>query len=69
MIIKLAWVKGYGVRVAGEDEAVTAQTLFHAGSVAKSLSAAATLTLVEQGLLNLDDDVNQTARILASAGE
>lgn len=55
---ELAWVKGYGVRVAGKDEAVTAQTLFHAGSVAKSLSAAATLTLVEQGLLNLDEDVN-----------
>lgn len=47
-----------GIQSADEDEAVTAQTLFHAGSVAKSISAAATLTLVEQGLLNLDDDVN-----------
>jgi CubicO group peptidase (beta-lactamase class C family) len=56
---KLDWAKGYGVRTAGEGEAVTAQTLFHAGSVAKSVSAAAILTLVEQGLLNLDDDVNQ----------
>lgn len=55
---KLVWAKGYGVRVAGTDEAVTPQTLFHAGSVAKSLSAAATLKLVEQGLLNLDEDVN-----------
>ncbi len=55
---QLAWVKGYGVRVAGKDDAVTPQTLFHAGSVAKSLSAAATLTLVEQDLLNLDEDVN-----------
>lgn len=54
----LDWAKGYGVRVAGASEPVTTQTLFHAGSVAKSLSAAATLTLVEQGLLNLDDDVN-----------
>jgi CubicO group peptidase (beta-lactamase class C family) len=57
---QLDWVKGYGVRIAGEDEPVTTQTLFHAGSVAKSLSAAATLTLVEQGLLNLDEDVNQS---------
>jgi CubicO group peptidase (beta-lactamase class C family) len=39
---------------------VTPETLFHAGSVAKSLSAAATLTLVEQGLLGLNDDVNDT---------
>ncbi len=56
---KLAWTKGYGVRTAGDREIVTAQTLFHAGSVAKSISAAAILTLVEQGLLNLDDDVNK----------
>jgi len=52
------WAKGYGVRIAGEGEAVSAHTLFHAGSVAKSLSAAVALTLVEQGLLNLDEDVN-----------
>jgi CubicO group peptidase (beta-lactamase class C family) len=55
---KLSWAKGYGVRVAGEGEAVMEETLFHAGSVAKSLSSVATLTLVEKGLLNLDDDVN-----------
>jgi CubicO group peptidase (beta-lactamase class C family) len=46
--------------MGGEEEIVTPETLFHAGSVAKSLSAAATLTLVEQGLLGLDDDVNET---------
>jgi len=56
---KLHWAKGYGVRKAGEGEVVTPQTLFNAGSVAKSLSAAATLTLVEQGLLDLDEDVNK----------
>ncbi len=55
---QLAWVKGYGVAAAGGDEPVTVQTLFHAGSVAKSVSAAAVLTLVERDLLRLDDDVN-----------
>lgn len=35
------------------------RTLFHAGSLAKSLSAAATLTLVEQGFLDLDEDANK----------
>jgi CubicO group peptidase (beta-lactamase class C family) len=55
---KIDWAKGYGVRVAGEDETVTAHTLFHAGSVAKSMSAAAALTLVEQGVLDLNEDVN-----------
>jgi CubicO group peptidase (beta-lactamase class C family) len=52
------WAGGYGVRIADGGEPVTAQTLFHAGSVAKSISAAAALTLVEQSLLRLDDDVN-----------
>jgi CubicO group peptidase (beta-lactamase class C family) len=55
---KLDWIKSYGVRSASKGEVVTTQTLFHAGSVAKSVSAAAILTLVEQGFLNLDDDVN-----------
>ena len=55
---QLEWARGYGLRTAGGGEAVTPQTLFHAGSVAKSISAAATLTLVEHGLLGLDDDVN-----------
>lgn len=53
------WEKGYGVRVARGDEPVTTETLFHAGSAAKSLSAAATLGLVEQGLLSLDEDANE----------
>src|SRR5574342_993957 len=48
---KIAWPKGYGERIAGKGKPVTPQTLFHAGSVAKSLSAAATLTLLEQGFL------------------
>ena len=55
---QIAWAKGYGVFEAGGSEAVTTETLFHAGSIAKAVSAAATLTLVEQGLLDLDQDVN-----------
>ena len=55
---QIDWAKGYGVLQVGGSEPVTAQTLFHAGSIAKPLSAAATLTLVEQGLLDLDGDVN-----------
>lgn len=56
---QIDWLKGYGVLKAGASEAVSPQILFHAGSVAKSISAAAALTLVEQGILSLDDDVNQ----------
>jgi CubicO group peptidase (beta-lactamase class C family) len=56
---QLGWVKGYGVLAVNERTAVTTETLFHAGSVAKPISAAATLTLVQQDLLNLDDEVNK----------
>jgi CubicO group peptidase (beta-lactamase class C family) len=55
---QIAWAKGYGLLEAGGSEAVTPETLFHAGSIAKPVSAAATLTLVEQGMLDLDEDVN-----------
>jgi CubicO group peptidase (beta-lactamase class C family) len=56
---QIEWAKGYGVLVAGGDETVSIDTLFHAGSVAKLVSAAATLTLVEKGLLDLDENVNE----------
>jgi CubicO group peptidase (beta-lactamase class C family) len=55
---QVEWAKGYGVLEAGGSEAVSTETLFHAGSIAKPVSAAATLTLVEQGILHLDEDVN-----------
>jgi CubicO group peptidase (beta-lactamase class C family) len=55
---QIEWAKGYGVLEAGGEEPVTADSLFHAGSIAKPVSAAAALALVERGLLDLDDDVN-----------
>jgi CubicO group peptidase (beta-lactamase class C family) len=55
---QIDWARGYGVLEAGGDELVTPATLFHAGSVAKPVSAAGALALVEQGLLELDQDVN-----------
>jgi CubicO group peptidase (beta-lactamase class C family) len=55
---EIEWARGYGVLEAGSDQPVSVDKLFHAGSVAKTLSAAAVLTLVERGLLDLDEDVN-----------
>jgi CubicO group peptidase (beta-lactamase class C family) len=55
---ELVWTKGYGVLEAGADEPATARTLFHAGSVAKSLTATAALALVEHGVLTLDEPIN-----------
>jgi CubicO group peptidase (beta-lactamase class C family) len=57
---QIDWAKGYGVLEAGGNEDVTADTLFHAGSVAKPVSAAAVLAFVEKGMLDLDEDVNET---------
>ena len=55
---EVEWAKGYGVLEAGRDEPVTHDTLFHAASIAKPVSAAAALALVERGLLDLDENVN-----------
>ena len=54
----IAWAKAYGSLRSGGDAPVTTQTLFHAASVAKTVSAAATLTLVQQGKIDLDEDIN-----------
>src|SRR5262245_26289595 len=55
---ELAWASGFGVRLMGRAEAVTASTLFQVGSIAKPVFALAVMRLVEQGTLDLDADVN-----------
>jgi CubicO group peptidase (beta-lactamase class C family) len=55
---ELEWARGYGVLEYGGNEPVTPETLFQAGSVAKPVTAVAALHYVEQGLLDLDEDVN-----------
>jgi len=56
---EIAWAKGYGVVEAGSTNPVTTQTLFQAGSVSKPVAAMGALSLVEQGKLSLDEDVNE----------
>ena len=55
---QIEWAKGYGALEAGADEPVTPESLFNAGSILKPVVAAAVLALVEDGLLDLDGDVN-----------
>jgi CubicO group peptidase (beta-lactamase class C family) len=57
-----AWAKGAGTLSSNSDSNVTPMTLFHAGSIAKALSAAASLKLVQEGRLMLDEDVNSKLR-------
>jgi len=56
---EIAWAKGYGVRDASGEERVTPETLFQAASISKPVAAATALRLVQEGMLNLDEDVNR----------
>ncbi|HKR13316.1 MAG TPA: serine hydrolase domain-containing protein [Pyrinomonadaceae bacterium] len=56
---KLEWARGYGVLETGSNNPVTTATLFQACSISKPIAAMAALSLVEQGKLDLDEDVNQ----------
>jgi CubicO group peptidase (beta-lactamase class C family) len=55
---KIAWAKGYGVAEPGSHNPITIHTLFQAGSISKPVAATGTLSLVQQGKLSLDQNVN-----------
>lgn len=55
---RVDWVRGYGLSDTTINKPVTADTLFQAASISKSLTAFAALRLVQQGKLSLDEDVN-----------
>lgn len=55
---ELVWLQGYGVQSANSSEQVDPQTVFSAGSVSKIINAALILRLVQDGTLDLDEDVN-----------
>jgi CubicO group peptidase (beta-lactamase class C family) len=54
----IEWAKAYGTIKAGSDIAVTTESLFEAASTSKLIVSAIALHYVEQGLLDLDTDVN-----------
>lgn len=55
----LKWARAYGVADARSPTPVSTETMFQAGSVSKPVAAAAALRLVQQGRLDLDEDVNR----------
>jgi len=59
---KIEWARGYGKRDVESGLPVTTETLFQAASLSKGVAAAVALRLVEQGRLNLDEDVNAKLR-------
>jgi CubicO group peptidase (beta-lactamase class C family) len=56
---QIDWAKGYGLRRAGGVDAVDESTPFQAASIAKPVAAAGALRLVAEGVLTLEDDVNE----------
>ncbi|WP_298517889.1 serine hydrolase [uncultured Kordia sp.] len=55
---KLKWAKGYGIANSNTGAKVDENTMFQAGSISKPIAALAVLQLVEKGILDLDEDVN-----------
>jgi len=55
----IEWSRGYGVLEAGTAKSVTPDTIFQAASISKPVAALVALKLVEQGKLDLDEDVNR----------
>jgi CubicO group peptidase (beta-lactamase class C family) len=54
----IEWARGYGVRETGTTDPVTTQTIFQAASISKPVAALVALRLVDEGRLDLDEDVN-----------
>jgi len=50
---QIMWARGYGLADISTNKPVTPETLFQAASVSKSVTAFASLQLVQQGKLNL----------------
>jgi CubicO group peptidase (beta-lactamase class C family) len=55
---KILWTRAYGYADVSRMNTATPETLFQAASISKSISALAVLRLVQDGKLNLDEDVN-----------
>src|SRR5437868_3860885 len=59
---QIAWTRTYGFADVAAKAPVTPETLFQAASISKPVSALAMLRLVQEGKLNLDEDVNAKLR-------
>ncbi len=59
---EIEWARGYGIVETGKTDPVTTETLFQAASISKPVAATAALRLVQEGRLDLDEDVNTWLR-------
>lgn len=56
---ELAWSSAYGYAITGENKKMSVDAIFRAESISKSVTAWGVMKLVERGLINLDDPVQQ----------
>ncbi|MEZ4862857.1 MAG: serine hydrolase domain-containing protein [Caldilineaceae bacterium] len=55
----LAWAQSFGVTNMQTKQPVTTETLFQAGSISKSIFALAVMRLVQEGRVDLDEDIQR----------
>lgn len=55
---QISQIEHYGYLMAGTRQKVNDQSLFNACSISKFLTSMVVMVLVEQGYLDLDEDVN-----------
>jgi CubicO group peptidase (beta-lactamase class C family) len=56
---EIEWAKGFGLCDVRSTRKVTTETLFQAGSISKPIFALGVMRLVQDGQLNLDDDIHR----------
>jgi len=56
---EIEWAKGYGMADSTENRRVTRETLFLAGSISKPVAALRAHQLAEQGVIDMDTNVNE----------
>jgi CubicO group peptidase (beta-lactamase class C family) len=59
---EVAWDRAYGLTGTEGGRPVTSRTMFQAASISKPVTAAASLLLVQDGSLRLDEDINTWLR-------
>ena len=55
---QIVWAGGFGVKKVLTSDSVQATTLFQAASISKPITATAVLSLVDNGKISLDENVN-----------
>lgn len=56
--LEIEWAKGYGILEIGSEIKVDTKARFQAASISKPVAATAALMLVEDGKLDLEEDIN-----------